>query len=251
MFIAQPSGRVLVQDICEHRPACFTRNGVFLSTRCLELLFSRALLEYEYTQNEVALFCVSLGHLLPLLLTGECLSWGGHLSLPLSYTELYLRWSLAVRYYPSFDVREAELKIDLSTMSTRYYYEQFLSRIAANGLAQVVFRQRECFQSGMESFKRFIHYRLKCFESCLPQPGRESPLAPGSYMDRASETTPMGCLVGHNQLLIAGRPSDITRYYNELAVESVPVAFWDAAGIPVRQAGAEYLEGSYLQAILQ
>nr|ASK86320.1 P0 protein [Cereal yellow dwarf virus RPV] len=256
MFIAQSCGRVLVFDVASRTPSFFTRYSVELSLRVLDPFFTRAVTDFRYTQNEIDLFCVSLGFLLPILLTGESYSWRGHLNLPLSYTEPLVRWGLAVGYFPTFsadgDIRQnPELRIDLSTMSTRSFYEQFLLRYNTSGLAKAIVGQQECFQSGMESFKRFLHYRLTCFESCLPRPRWESPLAPGPYLDRAFEATLLGRMVGHNQLLFTGLSSDITRYYNELVVEGVPVAFWDAAGITLHHAGEEYFSNSYIQKILQ
>lgn len=251
MFIAHPDGRVTVYEVLNYSRYFFSRYHVLISCRHLGELLANAAHEYKYTQNEFDLFCVSLGFLLPLLLTGESYMRRGNLVLPSSLTELYLRWGLATCYFPEFAACPDELTVNLSTMSTRSRYEQLILRIGTHCLAKDVSRQHFRFQHGVEFFKRFIQSRLLLLESRLPLPRRTSPLAPGPLVDRLTKRSLLARVVGHNELLFTGVSSGITRYYNFVALEGLPVAFWDATGISLHHAGERYFEGSHLQKILQ
>nr|BCP56416.1 ORF0 [Cereal yellow dwarf virus RPS] len=246
MFVATLSGRVIV-DANNRIYSGFVQYALF----GLNSLFHVARSEYHYGPHEEQLFSVSLAYVLPLLLTGESHGRSFGLRLPISYYPDLLRWGLALGYPPQLTCSRRKVYIDLCTMSSQVQYRAELQRLATTALGESLVRHPRALLYGLRQFITILESSLRTVESNCPRIVWTSPVVRSLSVDKCIASNCAYCLLGRSRLLLTGRLSHIARYYNELDLQDIEVDFWYAAGISLHQAGEKYLQGSYLQKILQ
>lgn len=247
MFVATPSGRVTV--VLEDRvyPFC-----VRYAAYGLNNLFHAACLEYGYGPNEIQLFGISLAYILPLLLSGKSYGRGGiGISFPISFQSNLLQWGLALGYTPSISTTKRRVCIELCTMSSQESYRVQLQRLATRAFNKDQAGFTHALTYGREQFLKVLETYLRNIENNCVRSVWTSPMVPRVPLDRCSIAYCIDSMLGRSRLLLTGRFADVTRYYNELDLQSVQVDLWYYAGITLHQAGEKYLQGSYLQKILQ
>nr|BCP56422.1 ORF0 [Cereal yellow dwarf virus RPS] len=232
MFVATPCGRITV--VLEDRVYPF---NVRYAAYGLNNLFHAACLEYGYGPHEIQLFGISLAYIFPLLLSGKSYGRGGiGISFPISYQPHLLQWGLALGYTPSLSTTKRRVCIELCTMSSQESYRaQFTHALTY----------------GREHFLKVLETNLREIERNRVRSVWTTPMVPRVPVDRCSVARCVDNLLGRNRLLLTGLRADLTRYYNELDLESVEVDLWYYAGITLHHAGEKYLSGSYLQKVLQ
>lgn len=247
MFVATPCGRLTVVTDLRIIPGL-----VRYAAYNLNNLFHAACLEYGYGYYEIQLFGISLAYILPLLLSGKSYGRGNiGISLPISLHANLLKWGLALGYTPVISTTKRRVCIELCTMSSQESYRVQLQRIATRSFNKNQAGYIHALSYGREHFLRVLETYLRNIEKCRTRSVWASPMVPCVPVDRCSLTHCVDSLLGRNRLLLTGRFADVTRYYNELDLQSVEVDLWYYAGITLHQSGENYLSGSYLQKILQ
>nr|WFF64106.1 MAG: P0 protein [Cereal yellow dwarf virus RPS] len=246
MFVATPSGRVIVQS-SDKIYSGFVQYASF----GLHSLFHAARSDYHYGPEETQLFCVSLAYVFPLLLTGESHGHGNGIRLPVSYYADLLRWGVALGYPPQLTRSRRKVYIDLCTMSSQVHYRAELQRLTTTALGESLVRFPRALLYGRRQFLTILETCLRTVERNSPRLVWTSPVVRSLSVDKCIASNCAYCLLGRCRLLLTGRLSHIARYYNELDLQDIEVDFWYSAGISLHQAGEKYLSGTYLQKILQ
>nr|BBN67138.1 P0 protein [Cereal yellow dwarf virus RPS] len=247
MLVATPCGRITV--VLEDRVCPF---NVRYAAYGLNNLFHAACLEYGYGPHEIQLFGISLAYIFPLLLSGKSYGRGEiGISFPISYQPHLLQWGLALGYTPSLSTTKRRVCIELCTMSSQGSYRVQLQRLATRAFNKNSAGFTHALTYGREHFLKVLETNLREIERNRVRSVWTTPMVPRVPVDRCSVARCVDNLLGRNRLLLTGRFADVTRYYNELDLQSVQVDLWYYAGITLHQAGEKYLQGSYLQKILQ
>ncbi|WBK56455.1 P0 protein [Triticum yellow stripe virus] len=253
MFIAQPSGRVIVDNFPANPVPQW---AVLLSLKSVSHLLFGAIRAYSYFPDNVELFDISLAFVVPLLLSGRAYIRNYYLQLPSSVLEFTLVWGLSLGYTPEishiqYSPSARRFTVDLSTMCSRAEYADHLRRLRATSLCKDKCGFQESCTHGLERFRRFIGASVLQVERDVTSLLRSPPvvrctsLVPGPF-----DRVPNGGLRVHN-VLSTSKLSVLARYYNSLDLHGVNVGFWDFAGLGMPHRSEEYLANSYIQKMLQ
>nr|ULB38290.1 P0 protein [Wheat yellow dwarf virus] len=252
MFIAQPSGRVVVNFNISPVPQWC----VLLSLREIDLLLTGAIKAFQYAPEHVALFDISLAFMVPLLLSGRVKVRNYRLLLPRAALQYVLEWGLSIGYTPAIDGIEPNrpfkwFTIDMFTMSTKAAYAQYLWRLRTASLRENSSGFRECCAQGLEWFRQSLGVRLLQVQRDLSSLLRSSPVVHCSHLDpHPTGRFPYGGYRFHN-VLSSSKLSVLARYYNSVALPGLKMEFWHFAGLSMPHRSEEYLANSYIQKMLQ
>jgi len=259
MLTAQQSGRVILHlergslnylsgySSTELIKCCVVPN--------LKVLLCAAVERYHYGPNEITLFCVSLGYLIPLLFSAKGVYYKDGLVFSYRYYSHLLEWGLAVGYTPRLTVEgegpRKQVYVELCTMSSVSQYRHELSRVATRNLAEDIIRHKERFQYGYEGFKIFLKVQLQNIDNTVPTTDGESPLANHPSLDTANSSSALERLLGTSNLLFTRSYSNVARYFHQLDLPSLQVGFWHFANMARDQNWQIHFTYSNIQEVLQ
>nr|WNV26855.1 P0 protein [Chrysanthemum virus D] len=197
-------------------------------------------------------FYYTVLHMLPLLLCRHVTATGFVISAPKSMLLPYIRWSIALGFFPKLDVYAGYFSITPTANGTESSYRTHLHRVVTDRVATNIVRRPEyVVQNGSAFYRNIAILTLSELSREDRLNSRILPVETGADLAYRllSDCHMLVDICG--EVYNAGVRSFVARHLEHLVAKGMPMDIWEFTIVGNCLPPEIYLQGSYLQKSLQ